>query len=49
MTDIDVIVLIPWAVASVALILVCARLQISYGGSRRPQQPAGRAQPPGID
>jgi hypothetical protein len=48
MTDIDVIVLIPWAVASVALILVCARLQISSGGSRRPQQPAGRAQPPGL-
>ena len=48
MTGTDLIVLIAWAIASVALILVCVRLQISSARTRRPQRPAGRAQPPGL-
>jgi len=48
MTDIDLIVIISWAIVSVALILACARLQISSGRSQGPSRPAGRAQPLGI-
>jgi hypothetical protein len=48
MTGIDLIVLIAWTIASVALILVCVRLQISSGRSQRPQRPAGGAQAPGV-
>src|SRR5262245_65365239 len=48
MTDIDLIVLIAWAIVSAALILACARLQISSGGSQGPSRPAGRAQALGI-
>ena len=46
MTGIDLIVLIPWAVAGAVLIIVCVRLQISSGRSQRVQRPGGPAQPP---
>jgi hypothetical protein len=49
MTDIDLIVLIPWAIAGVALILACAWLHISSGGRRAPGarafEPGNRASP----
>jgi hypothetical protein len=47
MTDIDLIVLIPWAIVSVAFILLCVRLQVSSGRSQSPKQPGARAQKPG--
>ena len=46
MTGIDLIVLIPWAVAGAVLIIVCVRLQISSGRSQRAQRPGGPAPPP---
>ena len=46
MTGTDLIVLIAWAIASVALILVCVRLQISSARARRPGGPAGEPSRP---
>jgi hypothetical protein len=50
MTDIDLIVLIPWAVVSVAFILLCIRLQISSSRARSqcPKCRAGQAREPGM-
>jgi hypothetical protein len=48
MTDTDLIVLIPWAIAGAVLILICVRIHISSGRPVSPRLPAGRAQAAGM-
>ena len=47
MTDTDLLVLIPWAIAGAVVILICVRIHVSSGRRQSPRLPAGRAQPPG--
>jgi hypothetical protein len=42
MTDADLIVLIPWAIAGAVLILICVRVHISARRAQSPRLPAGR-------
>jgi hypothetical protein len=48
MTDTDLLVLIPWAIAGAVLILICVRIHVSSGRRQSPRLPAGRVQPPGM-
>ena len=49
MTDTDLIVLIPWAIAGAVLILVCVRIHIPSGRPQSPRLLAGRAQATGLE
>ena len=48
MTDTDLLVLIPWAIAGAVLILICVRIHVSSGLAAAPQAARRRVQPPGM-